>query len=144
MAEKRDLSKPSRRSIRLQEYNYSQPGMYFVTIVTRQRRGLLGEVVDGKVQLNSAGNIVSEMWHGLSDRFANVSVDAFVVMPNHLHGIVNVGAEFIAPDPVSSNPEGAMNRAPTIGKRSAPIAPSHLERSGVGAQFIAPVQGQDR
>ncbi len=86
----------SRRSIRLKDFDYSKPGAYFVTIITHQRRCLFAEVACGNVQLNEAGRIVNEMWQRLSERFDNVSADSFVVMPNHVHGIVTVGAQLIA------------------------------------------------
>lgn len=138
MIQKNDSKTDRRRSIRLKEFDYSQPGLYFVTIVTHQRRCLFGEVVDGKVQLNSAGNIVSEMWHGLSDRFPNVSVDLFVVMPNHIHVVVNVGAQFIAPGDAPASQEGAMNRASTLGQiiRSVKAASTHRIRQRSDLEFV--------
>jgi len=90
MIEKSGLKTSHRRSIRLKEFDCSQPGSYFVTMVTHRRRCLFGVIVDGDVQLNEAGTVVSEIWRGLSDRFSNVSADSFVVMPNHVHVIVNV------------------------------------------------------
>jgi REP element-mobilizing transposase RayT len=122
--------KRSRHSIRLKEYDYSQPGSYFVTTVAYQRRCLFGEVVDGKVQLTSAGTIVSEMWRGLPDRFLAVSVDAFVIMPNHIHGIVAVGAQFIAPSDPPHSQNSAMNRVPTLGQiiRTVKAASTHKIR----------------
>ena len=116
MTDEHNTIKPSRRSIRLKEFDYSQTGSYFVTIVTHQRRCLFGEVVDGKVQLNSVGTIVSEIWSDLPNRFPNVSVDMFVVMPNHIHVILNVEAQFIAPSDPPHRREGVMNRAPTLGQ----------------------------
>jgi putative transposase len=114
-----------RRSIRLKEFDYSQPGSYFVTIVSHQRKCIFGEVVDGEVQLSTARTIVDEMLHGISERFPNVAVDLFVVMPNHVHAILNVGAQFIAPG--GSGEAGAMNRAPTLGQiiRSVKSASTH-------------------
>ena len=77
-----------RRSIRLPGYDYSQPGAYFVTIVAQDRLCLLGEVVDGEMRLNEAGGMVVEAWEWLARRHPYVELDAFVVMPNHLHGII--------------------------------------------------------
>jgi putative transposase len=112
MIQKSDSKTDRRRSIRLKEFDYSQPGLYFVTIVTQQRRCIFGEVVDGEVQLSSAGKTVSEMLHGISDRFPRVAVDLFVVMPNDIRVVVNIGAQFIAPGSVQGSQEDAMNRAP--------------------------------
>lgn len=76
-----------RRTIRLQNYDYSQPGGYFVTIVTENRRLCLGEIADGQAHLSAIGHIVETCWHALPAHFP-VELDAFVIMPNHLHGIL--------------------------------------------------------
>jgi REP element-mobilizing transposase RayT len=84
-----DPQKHHRLSIRLQGYDYTQSGAYFVTLVTYQRNVLFGEIIDGEVKLNRKGEIVQEEW------FASVNIrkeirlypEEFVVMPNHVHGI---------------------------------------------------------
>lgn len=113
---------PNRRSLRLKGYDYAQAGAYFVTICTQGRVCLFGEVVDGEMRLNAAGAVVDAEWHGLPRRFPGVQTDAFVVMPNHVHGIIHVGARFIAPEfiapefvssiqtGVADYDTGAMNR----------------------------------
>lgn len=78
----------NRRSIRLQNYDYSQAGAYFVTICTQHRACVLGEVIDDAVQLSPLGQIVEEGWQWLAQRYSYVHLDKWVVMPNHLHGIV--------------------------------------------------------
>jgi REP element-mobilizing transposase RayT len=75
-----------RRSIRLQNYDYSQPGGYYLTIVTFQREHLFGAVVNGEVTLNEAGKIVWDIWQKLPERYPNIVTDQAVVMPNHFHG----------------------------------------------------------
>ena len=77
-----------RRSIRLKGHDYTQPGAYFVTICTRDRECLFGHVVNGEMRLNDAGRMVRSVWEGLPDRFSGMELDAFVVMPNHVHGII--------------------------------------------------------
>ncbi|MDT8423033.1 MAG: transposase, partial [Desulfuromonadales bacterium] len=77
-----------RRSIRLRDYDYSRAGAYFVTLCTFQRACLFGEVVDGEMRLNEAGRTVQKCWDDIPDHFPHVELDAFVVMPNHVHGIV--------------------------------------------------------
>ena len=77
-----------RRSLRLKGYDYAQAGAYFVTICTQDRACLFGEVVDGEMRLNEWGEIVSRTWHDLPNHVANVALDEFVVMPNHIHGII--------------------------------------------------------
>lgn len=83
-----DPQKHHRRSIRLKNYDYSQAGAYFVTMVTWQREFLFGEIVNGEMKLNHYGEIVQKWWNEISIHFANVETDAFVIMPNHVHGII--------------------------------------------------------
>ncbi len=80
-----------RRSIRLPGYDYSAVGAYFVTIVTQGRAHLFGSVVDGEMRLNGAGGVVEDCWHALPRRYPRIILDEFVVMPNHVHGIVVIG-----------------------------------------------------
>jgi hypothetical protein len=80
-----------RRSIRLAGYNYKQSGAYFVTIVTQNRTCLLGDITAGEIVLSDTGQIAQASWKGLSSRFPVVSLDFFVVMPNHIHGNIMVG-----------------------------------------------------
>ena len=77
-----------RRSLRLKGYDYTQVGAYFVTIVTHGRLCLFGEIVGKEIQLNEAGEMVCRFWEVLPQRFPAIEMDMFVVMPNHLHGIV--------------------------------------------------------
>ena len=82
-----------RRSIRLKEYDYSQEGLYFVTICVNVgangiRPHIFGEVINGEMVLNDVGKIVHNEWLKTSDIRSNVQLDAFIVMPNHVHGII--------------------------------------------------------
>lgn len=77
-----------RRSIRLRGYDYRQAGAYFVTISTYQYAPIFGEIADDAMRLNAYGQIVAEDWHWLADHHESVELDAFVIMPNHLHGII--------------------------------------------------------
>ena len=88
-----------RRSIRLKEYDYSQVGAYFITIVTQARLCLFGDVVDGEMRLNDAGEMVRRLWDGMPDRFPSVETDEFVVMPNHVHGVIFIRQSSAAPRP---------------------------------------------
>jgi putative transposase len=84
-----------RRSIRLQNYDYKRSGAYFVTMVTQNRACLFGDVVDGRLQLNDAAQMIQAIWDQLPEHYPSVETDAFVIMPNHVHGIialVGVGA----------------------------------------------------
>jgi len=83
-----DRERHHRRSIRLKGYDYAQPGAYFITICTQDRACLFGEVADGEMRLNEMGQVVCECWSAIPEHFSNGVLDAFVVMPNHVHGIV--------------------------------------------------------
>ncbi len=107
-----------RRSIRLKGYEYSQPGAYFVTVCVYLRSCLLGEVLEGEMRLNKSGHIVEACWNDSPDHYAHVQLDAFVIMPNHVHGVivltddggtdrVNVGAGF---KPAPTGPQGTAKR----------------------------------
>jgi REP element-mobilizing transposase RayT len=83
-----DPDKHHRKSIRLPHYDYTQAGAYFVTICAHNRKCLFGEIVDGQPRLNENGRIVAASWQVIPSHFENVKLDAHVVMPNHIHGII--------------------------------------------------------
>ncbi len=91
---------PGRRSVRLKEYDYTQSGAYFVTVCTQSKKCILGEITDGEMKLNEAGEIVKSIWEELPVRYHSIGIDYYVIMPNHFHGIIviqNVGAQLAAP-----------------------------------------------
>ena len=75
-------------SARLKGWNYSGNGYYFVTICTRNKECLMGDVLNGEIRLSPIGEIVSQEWQKTEQIRSNVSLDAWIVMPNHLHGII--------------------------------------------------------
>jgi len=77
-----------RRSIRLPYYDYAQAGAYFVTVCTESHACWFGCVADGQMRLNRLGEIADECWREIPVHFADVELDAFIVMPNHVHGII--------------------------------------------------------
>ncbi len=79
-----------RRSVRLPGYDYARPGAYFVTICACGRECLFGEALDGRVVLNDAGRIAAEAWTWLEERYGHVRLDKWIVMPNHMHGIIMI------------------------------------------------------
>ncbi len=87
--------RPQRRSIRLPGYDYSEEGNYFVTITTHQMQRLFGEILDGEMHLNAFGKIVVEEWFKTAKLRPRVILDQdeFVVMPNHIHGIIQLRDE---------------------------------------------------
>ena len=82
-----DSQKHHRRSIRLKEYDYTQPGGYFITIVTYRRDLLFGEIVNEQMQLSDYGRIADECWRAIPDHFSNVELGAYTIMPKHVRGI---------------------------------------------------------
>ena len=96
-----------RRSIRLKGYDYSRAGMYFITICTKNRACLFGNIENGVMQLNDAGRMVENQWLKLPDRFQNIALYEYVVMPNHFHAILEiVGATLVV---VQNHHHGAQN-----------------------------------
>lgn len=81
-----------RKSIRLRGYDYTQAGLYFITICTHARLPLLGDIVDAEIRLNEAGLMVEKFWRAIPEHFPSATLDEFIVMPNHVHGIITVGA----------------------------------------------------
>jgi len=105
-----------RRSIRLKGYDYSSEGAYYVTIVAQGRECLFGEIVDGEMHLNKYGEIIQKWWDEILIHFPNVELGAFVIMPNHVHGIIfiidNRRGEVLSPrdHPNSNHQENANNK----------------------------------
>ena len=90
-----------RRSIRLKGYNYSQAGVYFVTICAQNRECLFGEIVDGEMALNDAGRMVEKWYRELENKFTDIVCDQCAIMPNHVHFVIqtDVGADLrVCPD----------------------------------------------
>jgi len=108
-----------RRSIRLQGYNYSQAGAYFITIVTNNRECLFGEIKNGTMILNDTGKIAQQCWLEIPNHFPNAELDEFVIMPNHIHGII-----------VLNNIVGVQNNAGV--------------QNDVGVQNFEPLQKQNQ
>jgi REP element-mobilizing transposase RayT len=79
-----------RRSIRLQHYDYSQAGLYFITICCQNRVCYFGDISNGEMLLNEAGTMVANQWQELPNRFPTVVLQEYQVMPNHFHGILQI------------------------------------------------------
>ncbi len=120
------MSKHHRRSIRLRDYDYTQAGAYFITLCTHQRLPLFGTVIDGEMQINDWGKVVQACWDEIPAHYPMIERDAFVVMPNHVHGIlvierddrVAVGAQYIAPLPPTT--QSAPNLRPSVSASQPP------------------------
>ena len=117
-----DPQKHNRQSIRLRGYDYAQSGAYFVTVCTQDRQCLFGEVRDAEMMLNEAGQIVVDEWLRSEVMRKEITLDAFVIMPNHMHGIVIINAGVV----------GATGPSPLRPDEPAPpIDPSIRSRSSV-------------
>ncbi len=82
----------NRRSIRLKGFDYSKAGAYFITVCAQHRKCLLGEITGDEMRLNDAGRMIEELWVELANKFATVKTGEYVIMPNHVHGIVVIDA----------------------------------------------------
>jgi len=77
-------------SARLPNYDYGQPGYYFITICTKNRRHYFSDIIDGEMILNDVGQIAARYWLEIPKHFSNVVLDEFIIMPNHIHGIIEI------------------------------------------------------
>jgi putative transposase len=105
------INRPNRRSIRLKEYDYSQPGEYFITICTHNHECMLGEIVDGEIRLNDIGKIVEKEWLRTSNIRPGIELDVYVIMPNHIHGIIVIKDESPIPN-VGTHSCASLQRKP--------------------------------
>jgi REP element-mobilizing transposase RayT len=129
-----DRERHHRRSIRLKGYDYSQPGAYFITICTQDRACLFGEVVGGEMRLNEAGRIVADAWQWLDVRYDYVELDEWVVMPNHLHGIIVI-VDDICRGGSRTDGRGGSRTDGRGGSRTAPTGDTHdiaTKRKAIG------------
>ncbi len=120
-----------RKSIRLKEYDYSEPGSYFVTICTRDRECLFGDIVDGAMRLSDSGRIADTCWRAIPAHFPNTNVDVFQIMPNHVHGIVEIGERCVRRD--ADQGTATRNGIPDPDAPNAPHAPN------VRVEYIQPL-----
>lgn len=113
-----------RRSIRLKGYDYTQKGLYFITVCTRDRLCLFGEIVDGNLILNEPGEIAEKCLLAIPDHFPYAKLGQFIVMPNHIHFIIDIfvgannnlpRANNYSPLPGTSKTVGSIVRGVKIG-----------------------------
>ena len=129
-----------RRSIRLKNYDYTNPGAYFITICTYHRECIFGEIVDEEILLNDVGFIVNEEWKRSVEIRKEIKLDEFVVMPNHIHGIVHilksgVGATSRSPLPRGSKPRSLGS---FIGGYKSAVTKRVNEMCGTPGKKVAP------
>jgi REP element-mobilizing transposase RayT len=140
-----DPERHHRRSIRLKGYDYAQAGVYFVTICVQERACVFGEVENGEVRLSEIGEVAAACWEAIPGHFPDVDLDAFVVMPNHVHGILvltglpEMEAEGVMPTRVThASPRGPRARSVgvIVGSFKAAVSRQvNAERGSAGASL---------
>ncbi len=128
-----DPFKHHRRSIRLRGYDYTQAGAYFVTLLTHNRECRFGDVVNGEMHANALGQIIAECWDALPAHFPNVELDAFVVMPNHVHAIIVIVA---MPRDGKGEAFFGLQFKP---KNASPLQPTHAPPRGTQSGSIGAI-----
>ena len=98
-------SLPNRRSARLQGYDYRTSGAYFVTICTAEKRPLFGMVGEGSVQVNELGQIADNYWKQIERVRRGIAIDVYIILPNHIHGILQFHKEDTADNAPTATPE---------------------------------------
>ncbi len=123
----RSPAQRQRRSIRLKGYDYTRAGAYFVTLCTQDRACLFGSVLEGETQLNEFGRKVADCWLWLAERHPYVDLDEWIVMPNHIHGIIAIMDDAHGGDGGrggSDGGRGGSRTAPTAGLHDIPTGPT--------------------
>ena len=109
-------------STRLKQYDYSSNGAYFITICTKNRENYLGRIIDGKLQENEQSKICKACWLDLSNHYPNCVLDEFVIMPNHVHGIVFIQNNKIVINGGIDGVDGDCNRIATVETGLKPVS----------------------
>ena len=126
----------NRCSIRLKGYDYSQKGLYFITLCTQYRRNLFGKIEHGEMILNEAGKMINEEWQALTGRYLDIILHEYIVMPNHFHSILEI---------TNGNSVRAPLVGAPIGDTGAPIGdtgtPESVRAPLVGAPTLGNIIG---
>jgi len=126
-----------RRSIRLKDYDYSQSGLYFITICCQDKICRFGKIENTEMILNELGIIAHNEWGKLPERYPNVELNAFQIMPNHIHGIImlnTVGAGFT---PAQYNENRTTANMATTNRTTARVAPTIGDIVGAYKSLVA-------
>jgi putative transposase len=117
---------PNRKLPRLKGYDYAQEGAYFVTICTHKREHIFGDVVGDEMRLSAAGQVAESCWQGIPSHFPHVELDFFVVMPNHVHGIVVIVKN------INHDTNVGRGHAPSL-PEATPARPKTVQPGSLGA-----------
>lgn len=125
-----------RRSIRSKGYDYSKEGLYFLTCCCQNREHFFGEIVEGEMFLNEAGEMICEVWETMPERFKNITLHEFIVMPNHFHAVVEIVRATLV---VAQNPANQTRESgPGIGEEDGRGEGERRGRGQGQPQGIAP------
>jgi len=130
----------NRKSIRLKGFDYSQEGLYFITLCTQYRKNLFGKIEHGEMILNEAGKIIREEWQALPQRFANIELHEYIVMPNHFHSILEItngdadvrASLVLAPVRGISTPSTSFSNRPVGDSKKREDLEGHLNEQAQG------------
>jgi putative transposase len=128
-----------RKSIRLRARDYSLPGFYFVTLCTHERRFLFGDIVDGVMHLNCMGRAVESCWRDIPRHYPHAALDEFVVMPNHIHGVIQIYRDAWEPAQMPVRAVG-IPIVPGLVMLGANISDNRTDVLDVGANNYLPLQ----
>lgn len=128
-----DQPRPQRQSIRLPDYDYSTEGVYFITICTKNRECLFGEIKNGAMELSKVGQVVRNYWLEIQKHFENVQLDEFVIMPNHLHGIIILEKRVECIQPLQKNHVGVQYIEPAPGPAPTQTKYQHVTPKSIGS-----------
>ncbi len=81
---------PIRKTLRLKNYNYSSPGVYFVTVCVRNGEDFFGNIINGVMRMNKCGRVIHTAWQNIESWFENVKIDTHIVMPDHTHALIRL------------------------------------------------------
>ena len=138
---------PNRQSIRLSNYDYSQEGSYFITLVTQDRLHLFGKIEDGKMILNSLGKILEEEWKMTIQLRPNITLGEFIIMPDHMHMILTISSKMEKKEDrewIHSNPKSPSHTIGAIirGFKGASTKKINLFLNSRGELLFAPTESQ--
>ena len=127
---------PKRRPTRLQGFDYTSPGAYFVTICTQNRANVFGEIIESEMKLNEYAEIAKNYWLYINRHFSNVRSDEFVIMPDHFHGIVFIIDTTIidsvgdgSPVPYATGEKLTLSSVSTTGEETSPLQVKNVDWS---------------
>ena len=148
----------NRHTIRLKNYDYSKAGLYFITICTQNRDCMFGEIIDGKMELSRIGTMAEKSWLEIPQHFPQVVLHDFVIMPNHVHGIIEITTDTVVVGAKNFSPENDTEHSPENNTEHSPennteylpendtehLPENDTEHSYAGAKNFSPLRGTAR